>query len=418
MENRIGKAIALGIRRKNITQRKLAEVAGVSPPTVNQWIAGISAPQWDKLFEIVEYLEIVHDLFPSAKREEQKPNRELLEAIRDFFKTEENKRIAALEQAIIDIKQVTQKNTRDVNKLSAGIERILSRMEEGRPYGYKPEFVKDPTILVIEDDPMQIATIDATMTAEGYNYKIQGENDIQVGMLYVEKNYMHIDLIILDLNLGNDMMNGNRFLNMLRENKYYKHIPVLIYSGDHEKMREILVRKDVNTYKKPFRWSNFKEKLDEIGIRKHNNDEISYYNVGIIGGQEFFNNLKWISFREKIYHIETPEQLERLPFRIHYDLFFIDLDMPNKLGFKAYEQIHKSSSRLCIISNYSTIFAEFRQSVESQTKRFADYEVLRKDCQGRKFTLKIEEILNKTCSSKAQKEKELSLIRSFVLNEK
>lgn len=68
----IGEKILKAIRRKGITQKKLAEFLGVSSPSVARWITNESYPMVDKFIKMVEYLDMVEDFFPEyTKKEEQ-----------------------------------------------------------------------------------------------------------------------------------------------------------------------------------------------------------------------------------------------------------------------------------------------------------------------------------------------------------
>ena len=65
---KIGEKILIAIRRKGITQKKLAEYLGVSSPSVARWIANESYPMVDKFIKMVQYLEMVEDFFPEYQK--------------------------------------------------------------------------------------------------------------------------------------------------------------------------------------------------------------------------------------------------------------------------------------------------------------------------------------------------------------
>ncbi len=64
----ISKLIAMGIKRKNISQKELAEKLNIGQSSVAKWISGKSMPQADKMIEIIRILDLVSEFFPEYQR--------------------------------------------------------------------------------------------------------------------------------------------------------------------------------------------------------------------------------------------------------------------------------------------------------------------------------------------------------------
>lgn len=64
----ISSIINRAMKEKGVTQKELAELLGVSQPSVNKWISGKGFPTADKFVEIVKYLDIVSEFFPGYRK--------------------------------------------------------------------------------------------------------------------------------------------------------------------------------------------------------------------------------------------------------------------------------------------------------------------------------------------------------------
>lgn len=65
----IGKTINIGLRKKGLSQVKLAKALGVSPPTVANWISNKRKPDAEKLLQIINLLDLVPEFFPEYKED-------------------------------------------------------------------------------------------------------------------------------------------------------------------------------------------------------------------------------------------------------------------------------------------------------------------------------------------------------------
>lgn len=64
----IGKAIRLGLAKKGINQKDLANFLGISTPSVSLWMHGKTTPSYKYLQKMAEYLDIGEDIFPNQER--------------------------------------------------------------------------------------------------------------------------------------------------------------------------------------------------------------------------------------------------------------------------------------------------------------------------------------------------------------
>lgn len=103
----IGELINLGLTKKKMSQKELANLVGVNPPAVTKWISGKNSPPADKLIKIISLLNLTEEFFPERKQELEKLDKETnqintrLEKLESLFEQdahENNKRkIQALE---------------------------------------------------------------------------------------------------------------------------------------------------------------------------------------------------------------------------------------------------------------------------------------------------------------------------------
>jgi transcriptional regulator with XRE-family HTH domain len=68
----IGNAIRHGLDKKGWTQKKFAEIMGVSASLVSCWIKNERIPPGDVLIKIALLLDIVDELFPTEQKEQLK----------------------------------------------------------------------------------------------------------------------------------------------------------------------------------------------------------------------------------------------------------------------------------------------------------------------------------------------------------
>ena len=97
------------MNEKGITQKELAEVVGVSPPSVNEWIKAKKYPRIDKIEIMANYFGILKsDLIEDKKMREQPEemamlaasimrDSDLLEMIRKYRMLSDKNKIAVLQ---------------------------------------------------------------------------------------------------------------------------------------------------------------------------------------------------------------------------------------------------------------------------------------------------------------------------------
>lgn len=75
MKNQFGNNLKEELRVKGLTQKAVAQLLGVTPSTVNQWITGKREPSYDILLQICKVLNSTPTLllgFPQIKDEKIK----------------------------------------------------------------------------------------------------------------------------------------------------------------------------------------------------------------------------------------------------------------------------------------------------------------------------------------------------------
>ena len=64
----IGDVIRIGLTRKRMKVKDLANMLGVGSTAVSQWLSGNSTPPGDKMIKIIEILDLVDEFFPNSQR--------------------------------------------------------------------------------------------------------------------------------------------------------------------------------------------------------------------------------------------------------------------------------------------------------------------------------------------------------------
>lgn len=83
----------------------------------------------------------------------------------------------------------------------------------------------DATILVIDDIELNCALLQRKLNKHGYRVELAGDG--QEGLMQL--NRKKIDLILLDLNMP--IMNGFTFMEKVKSNPSYSHIPIIVFTS-------------------------------------------------------------------------------------------------------------------------------------------------------------------------------------------
>ena len=121
--------------------------------------------------------------------------------------------------------------------------------------GYKMK-----TILVVDDDEMNLRMAEFILQQEGYNVV-----KVSSGMSCLEHlKYDYPDLILLDVEMP--MMSGIQTLEVIRANEDYKNIPVMFLtaSADAETVAEASRLGVLSYVKKPFMPNELVERVQNI----------------------------------------------------------------------------------------------------------------------------------------------------------
>ncbi len=118
-------------------------------------------------------------------------------------------------------------------------------------------------IVIVEDDPMQVAIIENYMEAEGYSCEYVSLSKFSDLLELIKHNDHGISLVIMDL----AMTGGKNGLEFLRENHDHINVPVMVFSGKQELMKKVEEYADC-IVTKPFRRETFFPALEKMGITK------------------------------------------------------------------------------------------------------------------------------------------------------
>ncbi|MDN3654036.1 response regulator [Ferruginibacter paludis] len=102
------------------------------------------------------------------------------------------------------------------------------------------------TILIVDDEPDLLRMVSIALSLENFETLTAATKNQAVAILH----HAIPDLIILDVNLsGHD---GRDFCKELKSNTAFKHIPVLLYSADQQKLADFELCNADAVLAKPF----------------------------------------------------------------------------------------------------------------------------------------------------------------------
>lgn len=93
------------------------------------------------------------------------------------------------------------------------------------------------TILLIEDDMIELMKFNRTLSRLGFSHSITESNNGEEALNFLNKKERLPDIILLDLNMPK--MNGIEFLNILKKDNELKYIPTIILTTSNNR-RDIL----------------------------------------------------------------------------------------------------------------------------------------------------------------------------------
>lgn len=126
------------------------------------------------------------------------------------------------------------------------------------------------TIMVVDDDPSIIISIEQGLKLINENYDVIGANSGEECFELLENNQIP-DLILLDI--GMPGMNGWQVINKLRENYIWSKIPVVFLTAKTDAFSKTFGRSIAMDYiTKPFETRELERRIDNI-LCKENNDE-------------------------------------------------------------------------------------------------------------------------------------------------
>lgn len=73
------------MEKKDINQKELAEIVGVSAPTVNNWIQAVKYPRIDKIDILADYFGILKSDLIEERTEEQRREKEKNDTLADII---------------------------------------------------------------------------------------------------------------------------------------------------------------------------------------------------------------------------------------------------------------------------------------------------------------------------------------------
>jgi len=130
-----------------------------------------------------------------------------------------------------------------------------------------PPNVKEGRVLVVDDEPMLRETLAQMLTEEGYVVDVAVDGDTALERVLAARP----DAILLDLMMPG--MNGRQFLQALRDNPAYEHVPVLIMTAVHGLNVNLATLGPTEVVEKPFKVEELLNKVALLVYRSRHADK-------------------------------------------------------------------------------------------------------------------------------------------------
>lgn len=117
-----------------------------------------------------------------------------------------------------------------------------------------------PRILFVDDEREILEAYEEFL--DGLGYEITFTNSSQEAWQLLEKN--KFDLIVTDLSMP--LLNGEELIQIIRKNAFNKSSPIIIASGNSNKIHESQASRDPNLFllKKPFKKDDLLENIQSF----------------------------------------------------------------------------------------------------------------------------------------------------------
>lgn len=127
-----------------------------------------------------------------------------------------------------------------------------------------PTGMREGRVLVVDDEPMVRDTLGQVLTAEGYVVDLAVDGETALERVHASRP----DAILLDLMMPG--MNGRQFLQALRDEPAYEHVPVMIMTAVHGLEVNLATLGASEVVEKPF---NVDELLNKVALAVYRSRE-------------------------------------------------------------------------------------------------------------------------------------------------
>ncbi|MFC2110221.1 response regulator [Bacteroidota bacterium] len=124
--------------------------------------------------------------------------------------------------------------------------------------------MKDLSILLIEDDTIEVMKLNRTISKLTLNHKVIEKNNGEEALDYLKSTTLVPDIILLDLNMPK--MNGVEFLSVLRNDPVLKYIPTIILttSNNQKDLLDCYNLGITGYIIKPLKYDDYVSKLEKL----------------------------------------------------------------------------------------------------------------------------------------------------------
>lgn len=123
--------------------------------------------------------------------------------------------------------------------------------------------MKELSILLVEDDTIEILKLNRTIEKLNLNHKIVVKKNGELALDYLKETQTLPDIILLDLNMPK--LNGIEFLETLKNSKKIMHIPTIILTtSSNQKDLDECFKLGVSGYiLKPLKYEEYVSKIEK-----------------------------------------------------------------------------------------------------------------------------------------------------------
>jgi two-component system, sensor histidine kinase and response regulator len=138
---------------------------------------------------------------------------------------------------------------------------VRSKPGEGSTFGFTLPKGPFPRILIVDDEPAIVDSVQKVLSAEGYRFSTAGDGEEAIEKVFSDS----VDAVILDMNLPK--MNGYEIIGRLKQDGRTQGIGILILSGytvDEDELDKVKDHSAIPVLEKPFSADKIRKEVRKL----------------------------------------------------------------------------------------------------------------------------------------------------------